>query len=604
VILDLITVKFLLSYATRPIQVFGLWGMAAGGLGFVISLYYTILRLFFGVPLWGKPGLILALTLLFIGVQLICIGLLGEMQVRTYHEAQDKPIYTVRTVLNRKGAGLPLTSPANQGSPLSRAGRNLLYKSAGEILARLCLFSLFIFAARVLGASEYGRYCYAGSVAALALIGMDLGLNLLFVRDGARDNSQVPFYAGTLLILKCCLAALVALGMYFYCLYAQYSSSDTLLIMLAILSQSFLGITELGIAGLNSLERMDQEVKIKAFGRLAALLIAGSALLIGLGIWGLIGGMILANVFGAIFAMTLLARHGGFKFRLKRGFVLYLFKSSLPLVLVNIFVLVYFRVDIFMLERMGESYQRIGWYAAGLRIVDAASLIPTMLSVSMLPILSSLQLSDPIGMKSLFQKGQRLLLLIGLPAAAGIYSIRAEAAVFMYGPEYGQSAQALAWLAPAVAILFLNHMQLCALTALGRQRLCAMATGLCVMVNIGLNLLLIPPNGFAGAAQATLGTEICLFALCAWFISKHLGATGLGRQAVKPALAALAMALILWGLPKLWLPLMVGLGMLIYAAILVLLGGVNKQELRELVRLLPLSGAGLSRTGKPTGDQG
>jgi hypothetical protein len=102
VILDLITVKFLLSYATRPIQVFGLWGMAAGGLGFVISLYYTILRLFFGVPLWGKPGLILALTLLFIGVQLICIGLLGEMQVRTYHEAQDKPIYTVRTVLNGK----------------------------------------------------------------------------------------------------------------------------------------------------------------------------------------------------------------------------------------------------------------------------------------------------------------------------------------------------------------------------------------------------------------------------------------------------------------------------------------------------------------------
>jgi glycosyltransferase involved in cell wall biosynthesis len=102
VILDLITVKFLLTYATRPIQVFGLWGMAAGGLGFAISLYYLILRLFFGVPLWGKPGLLLALLLIFIGVQLICIGLLGEMQVRTYHEAQDKPIYTVRTVLNRE----------------------------------------------------------------------------------------------------------------------------------------------------------------------------------------------------------------------------------------------------------------------------------------------------------------------------------------------------------------------------------------------------------------------------------------------------------------------------------------------------------------------
>jgi glycosyltransferase involved in cell wall biosynthesis len=102
VILDLITVKFLLSYSTRPIQVFGMWGLAAGGLGMVITLYYTFMRLFMGVPLWGKPGLIFALLLIFIGIQLITMGLLGEMQVRTYFESQDKPIYTVRTVLNRE----------------------------------------------------------------------------------------------------------------------------------------------------------------------------------------------------------------------------------------------------------------------------------------------------------------------------------------------------------------------------------------------------------------------------------------------------------------------------------------------------------------------
>jgi glycosyltransferase involved in cell wall biosynthesis len=101
VVLDLITVKFLLSYATRPIQIFGLWGLLAGGAGFLLALYYTIQRLFFGVPLWGKPGLILAVLLMFIGVQLISIGLLGEMQMRIYYESQDKPIYTVRQVLNR-----------------------------------------------------------------------------------------------------------------------------------------------------------------------------------------------------------------------------------------------------------------------------------------------------------------------------------------------------------------------------------------------------------------------------------------------------------------------------------------------------------------------
>jgi glycosyltransferase involved in cell wall biosynthesis len=102
VLLDLITVKFLLSYATRPIQIFGLWGLISGGAGVLLALYYTVQRLLFAVPLWGKPGLILAVLLLFIGAQLISIGLLGEMQMRIYYEAQDKPIYTVRQVLNRE----------------------------------------------------------------------------------------------------------------------------------------------------------------------------------------------------------------------------------------------------------------------------------------------------------------------------------------------------------------------------------------------------------------------------------------------------------------------------------------------------------------------
>ncbi|MGD8564547.1 MAG: glycosyltransferase family 2 protein [Desulfarculaceae bacterium] len=102
VLLDLIAVKFLLSYATRPIQIFGMWGLIAGGAGFLLALYYTIQRLFFAVPLWGKPGLILAVLLIFVGVQLISIGLLGEMQVRTYYETQAKPTYTVRQILNRQ----------------------------------------------------------------------------------------------------------------------------------------------------------------------------------------------------------------------------------------------------------------------------------------------------------------------------------------------------------------------------------------------------------------------------------------------------------------------------------------------------------------------
>ena len=99
VVLDLMTVKFLLSYATRPIQVFGLLGILSGGIGFCIAMILTIERQFFGMPLANRPLLLLAVLLIFMGMQFISMGLLAELQARTYHESQRKPIYVVRKVL-------------------------------------------------------------------------------------------------------------------------------------------------------------------------------------------------------------------------------------------------------------------------------------------------------------------------------------------------------------------------------------------------------------------------------------------------------------------------------------------------------------------------
>jgi len=99
VVLDLITVKFLLSYATRPIQVFGFLGVISGGIGFLIALVMTIQRQFFHVPLADRPLLFLAVLLIFIGVQFVTLGLMAELQARTYHESQNKPAYTVRELI-------------------------------------------------------------------------------------------------------------------------------------------------------------------------------------------------------------------------------------------------------------------------------------------------------------------------------------------------------------------------------------------------------------------------------------------------------------------------------------------------------------------------
>lgn len=98
VILDLITVKFLLSFATRPIQVFGLLGFVCGTMGFLIAFVMTIQRQFFGVAMSDRPLIFLAILLIFVGVQFISLGLIAELQARTYHESQQKPVYYIRTI--------------------------------------------------------------------------------------------------------------------------------------------------------------------------------------------------------------------------------------------------------------------------------------------------------------------------------------------------------------------------------------------------------------------------------------------------------------------------------------------------------------------------
>lgn len=103
VVLDLITVKFLLSFATRPIQVFGLLGFVSGSIGFLIALIMTIQRQFFGIPMSDRPLLLLAIMLIFIGIQFISLGLIAELQARTYHETQKKPVYYVRNVYRQDG---------------------------------------------------------------------------------------------------------------------------------------------------------------------------------------------------------------------------------------------------------------------------------------------------------------------------------------------------------------------------------------------------------------------------------------------------------------------------------------------------------------------
>ena len=102
VFLDLVTVRFILGYSTRPLQVFGGLGLLTGGLGVAIGLILSIEKLAFDVDIGNRPLLILAVLLVIAGVQLVSIGLVAEILVRSWHEMRGHPVYILRDVLERE----------------------------------------------------------------------------------------------------------------------------------------------------------------------------------------------------------------------------------------------------------------------------------------------------------------------------------------------------------------------------------------------------------------------------------------------------------------------------------------------------------------------
>jgi hypothetical protein len=102
VLMDLFTIYFMKRFLTRPMHVFGLFGLSAMVLGVVLGAYLTFLKLGLGETIGDRPLLILSVVLFITGVQLFSFGLLAELLMRTYHESQNRPIYRVREVVEAK----------------------------------------------------------------------------------------------------------------------------------------------------------------------------------------------------------------------------------------------------------------------------------------------------------------------------------------------------------------------------------------------------------------------------------------------------------------------------------------------------------------------
>jgi len=459
----------------------------------------------------------------------------------------------------------------------SRTLRNSVLVVGARALAKLAVFVVVVLLLRSLGADRYGRF--AAMVVYVTLLGVvaDLGLQTVFIRDVSRDRRLFGRYLSSLLSTRLALGVLALL---------------VLALVLRLLSPTLFPYTFAGFALLlttsySSLLRAVFYIRGR-LGYEAIAIVIEALLLLGLtslavtrhATWDVFLWVYAASyLFTCLFAFSVIRWrwHEPIRAGLEPMFVRRLLLAGLPLAIGFTITTIYAQLDVILLQ-LFKGFQMVGWYSAANRFVDAVAWIPQTAMGAIFPALSMLAVGERRQLTFAYEKSYKMLAVLALPLAVGI-GITADSLVHLAAPRgFEQSIPALRILAPSIALLFVNNAFIYTLTAMNRQLDFTRLSLATLAVNIALNLVLIPPYGYLGAAAASTLTEVALFAGGWWLLRRQSMPLALLRSVARVLASALVMGIAVY-LVRSWpLAVVVLVGAAVYGAALVGLRALDAEE--------------------------
>jgi len=457
----------------------------------------------------------------------------------------------------------------------SRTLRNSVLVVAARALAKLAVFIVVVLLWSHLGADNYGRF--AAMIVYVTLVGVvaDLGLQTVFIRDASRDRSAFTRYLANLLSARL-LLSLVALLI--------------LAVALRLLSPTLFPYTLAAFALLlttsySSLLRAVFYIRGR-LGYEAIAIIAESIVLLVLTLvainrratWdAFLWVYTVSYLFTCLFAYAVLRWrwHERVAVRLEPLFLRRLLLAGLPLALGFTITTVYAQLDIVLLQ-LFKNFQMVGWYSAANKYVDAVAWIPQSAMGVVFPALSLLGATDRRRLTFAYEKSFKMLALLGLPLAVGLGVMASPIVHFTRGFE--PSIPALQILAPSVVLLFVNNAFIYTLTAINRQLDFTRLAVFTLAVNVVLNLALIPPFGYLGAAAASTITEAALFAGGWWLLHRQRLSLSLGGGGARVLASAAIMGIVVYSVRTWPLAVVILLGAAVYLVALIGLRALNAEE--------------------------
>lgn len=466
---------------------------------------------------------------------------------------------------------------------VGRIARSALFLLSGQIVSKVIAFGYGILFARYLGPGNFGVYSFIIAYLAVFTTIADLGLNRLVMRDVSRNPSQLGLYFWNILTLRLLLAG-GTLGVFIGSLTLLGTDRSTLLL------SAIAGLTLFPSAVSTTLDGIavarQQMGLIAASQALLALLTAvlgGIVLFTGRNLADLFIALVIASVLHASSLLLYWSNTSllGKPFK-QRGFWRRAFLRAWPYALLSFLGIVYFRVDMIMLKFM-KGPEITGQYAAAYRIFEASILIPGALTTAVFPIFAQLHGQRREELWRLYAKTMKLLAVVAIPLMGALFLLAPGVIRLFYGVAYGDAAAALRVLSLAIFFAFIHSPTGALLLSAENLNLTMMLSFLTAGINIGLNLLLIPPYSLLGAGLATVLSEAASFIIFIFVAQHSVRATFPFREAfttpLLSGLAAAAVAVLFW--PFHPLASLVA-GLIVYSALIVRL------DWPLLSRILPM----------------
>jgi O-antigen/teichoic acid export membrane protein len=459
--------------------------------------------------------------------------------------------------------------------------RNTLAQAAGKVVVLGVGAASIAITTRYLGAAGYGRFALA--LALLQSLGVlaDAGLVTAVVREGSRVPGRTAELVVNALALRLALAPVVvalaaaASGLVDY-------GPDVRTAVLIAAAPFVMGIVSSTLAAVFQVRlRMGRAALADAAGRVASFAALLAVVAGDLGFEAVVASIAVGAAVSLAVTVWLVRRMLSLRLSVNRSVARELVIAAIPLGLTLAVAELYFRADTFILS-LSRSAAEVGYYSLAYRVYELLAILPAIVMTSVFPLLSRDLAHDRAKAQRTLRATAGAFATFGVPLAAGGLVVAPELARLAGGEGFAAAGDPLRLLLCAAALAYLSGLLGYALIAGDRQRSALWLSVTALIVNLGLNIALVPTHGVTAAAAVALGTEALLLA-GGWLLVRR----GLGlRPAIaglwRILLAAAVMAAAIWPLRERSPALTVPLGAAVYGLALAALGGIDRRTLEDL----------------------